>query len=93
MKTQHTPGPWFVGSTGGAPEVLSKERRIAKVLYHIGSEDTEVFPNARLIATAPDMLQTLRYILDLAEEDSKGIDGYGMIAEWARNQIRLATEE
>ena len=31
--------------------------------------------------------ETLQKILDLAEENTKGIDGYDDIAEWARNAI------
>ncbi len=31
--------------------------------------------------------QTLKHILDLAEENMKGQDGYEMIAEWARKAI------
>lgn len=41
---------------------------------------------------AVNPLQTLRHILDLAEENMKGIDGYEQIAEWARLHV-YSTEE
>lgn len=34
-----------------------------------------------------ELLQTMRHILDLADEQAKGIDGYEQIAEWARSAI------
>lgn len=34
-----------------------------------------------------EIIQTLKHIQDLAEENTKGMDGYEQIAEWARNQI------
>ena len=60
---EHTPGPWHIIQRGlGAPEVISSEsgRRIAKVLYHTGSEDEQVMPNARLIVAAPELLGAIR---------------------------------
>ena len=33
-------------------------------------------------------IQTLKHILNLAEENMKGMDGYEQIAEWARNQLK-----
>ncbi len=59
---KHTPGPWKLDLGLGAPEVVGNNRRIARVLYEGGSEDNEVDANARLIAAAPDLLGTLRYI-------------------------------
>jgi hypothetical protein len=39
------------------------------------------------VVESKDYLQTLRHILDMAEENTKGIDGYEQIAEWARNAL------
>lgn len=57
---RHTQGEWRLrpGVTG-APIVETDEREIAKVLYHGGSEDSEVLMNARLIVAAPVMLKAL----------------------------------
>ncbi len=69
--TQPTPGLWKVDEdwTFGAPEVISKLRRIARVLYHGGSEDIEVHANARLIAAAPEMLAALIHVAEIYEGD------------------------
>lgn len=53
---KHTPGPWKVKQGLGAPDIVSKERLVARALYHMGSEDREVDSNARLIAAAPELL-------------------------------------
>lgn len=37
--------------------------------------------------------KTLKHILDLAEENTKGLDGYGMIAEWAHKAINWSRKE
>ena len=57
----HTPGPWFVVGRPGyeALEIHAPHRRVAKSLYHMGSEDTEADANARLIAVAPEMFGRL----------------------------------
>lgn len=54
--TNHTPGPWRVEESWGAPCIQAKKRPVATVLYHNGSEDPDVEANARLIAAAPDLL-------------------------------------
>ena len=57
----HTPGPWIVDGKPGyeAPEIHAGNRRIARVLYHLGSADREVDANARLIAASPVLLELL----------------------------------
>ena len=35
------------------------------------------------------MIETLQHILDLAAENTKGQDGYEMIAEWARHIVTV----
>ena len=56
-----TPGPWKLKpDLRGAPIVQTNEREIAKVLYHLGSEDREVGHNARLIAAAPEMYKAIK---------------------------------
>ena len=61
----HTPGPWAIDpltERSAAPEIVGNGRRIARVLYWMGSEDNEVKPNARLIAAAPEMLAALKMV-------------------------------
>ena len=63
----HTPGPWKINRGFGAPEIHSKQRRIAKVLYHMGSEDTEVDNNSHLIKAAPNLLSACESALESIE--------------------------
>ena len=73
----HTPGPWIIDkllSDKGAPIItaksswLKRSRAIAKVLYEGGSEDPEVYPNALLIAAAPEILKALKNMVREWEE-------------------------
>ena len=66
----YTPGPWRIDGKPGyeAPEIHATNRRIARVLYHLGSEDREVDANARLIAAAPELLVSLQELMDLVED-------------------------
>ena len=64
----HTPGPWRINtrlSRNGAPVISGDGRDIAKALYHMGSEDPEVDANARLIASAPELLEALECLMKL----------------------------
>lgn len=81
METQakHTPGPWHVGTGNGEGSIFADAGRMrlesgGTTLYPIckingswaGRED-ETAANARLIAAAPDLLDRLAYIADMAE--------------------------
>lgn len=78
MNTQHTPGPWRYDRrnpspttgehmiAGGKPGYLAEVR-------DCGSGD--VVANARLIASAPDMLQALHAVIALlSDPDADGTD-------------------
>jgi len=85
MMSKHTPGPWHVDGypTLEAPEIHSEHRRVAKALYHRGSEDKEVAWNAYLIAAAPDLLTACK----------AQYDGVEALREWLnREQIDLASD-
>ena len=64
----HTPAPWEVVKTIGAPEITGDNRRIARILYDPGSEDEQVHANAQFIVTAcnshHDLLDALQLLLD-----------------------------
>ena len=91
MKTQHTPGPWFIerrtydnettyyGVTASDGHGWSGNRYMS-VSGCIDEHD------ARLIAAAPELLEALR---DLLEQT--GLDGWR--AEKARDAIAKATKE
>ena len=68
---QHTPGPWWQGSTlddsvfaaGGGDEVcvaVCPERSVI-------SDGAETYANARLIAAAPDLLEALKAVVAVAD--------------------------
>jgi hypothetical protein len=67
MPNKFTPGPWVIAPDpkhlAAAPVVISSTRNIAKVLYHLGSEDNEVNANAHLIAAAPELLEVCEKLL------------------------------
>ena len=60
MTTQHTPGPWRL-SSGDETEIFSGARPVARA--HCGGLTSVKLPeaeaNARLIAAAPELLDTL----------------------------------
>ena len=65
MNTQHTPGPWAVGSEGGHIETANAWRMSIAICYNKDSKadgvSKEAFEaNARLIAAAPDLLEALQ---------------------------------
>jgi len=61
----YTKGEWYIEKTyGSIPEIRTKERRIAKPLYHMGSEDREVEANSYLIAACPEMYEALKAIIE-----------------------------
>ena len=85
----HTPGPWHTDGTAGfeALEVRSNDRRIAKSLYHRGSEDREADANARLIAAAPDLLAACK----AARRALQAADSRGFIsAVYEIEQLEIA---
>lgn len=74
MKTQtHTPGPWKVSSGSDGREIIfhscGVSFPIAKVSDGLGKANgfKEAQVNARLIASAPDMLKALKMVKDKME--------------------------
>ncbi len=64
-QTKHTPGPW--GHMAGMPtNVLSGSGlRVARCDFDGDFDHPTAHANARLIATAPEMLDALRDLLDV----------------------------
>ena len=93
---EHTPGPWTVSNGhlirvnhGGAGECICGVHRIGK---YRGAGDTVPLANARLIASAPDMLDALRTI---AKEQSAptAIEAADLFQAIARLAVIKATGE
>lgn len=106
-KSQHTPGPWLVGELApGKPYVfVEEEREIARLYDKRGSFPQasiagndylyggQAEANARLIASAPDLLASLKYVLPLVEDMEKRIKRATTETPWgvvAANAIRAA---
>ena len=88
---KHTPGPWiiddesFTDLDGSETIVIFTPEgrgygRVAMVYAEHG-RDSELWPNANLIATAPDLLEALEYLVldlensgEILETDSKRIE-------------------
>lgn len=74
MSAKHTPGPWsyprypngvstlVYAAAGGKPEAFP----VASATYGVPDEEREA--NARLIAAAPDLLETLKGIVENAHQ-------------------------
>ena len=63
--SKHTKGPWVVyddsneGKTNRL-EIAARGKTVARIYHSVPEED---WPNARLIATAPDLLEALQTML------------------------------
>lgn len=64
--SMHTCGPWVPSQHGFQVLTADRERSIAQIM-HTGISPDEHFANSRLIAAAPDLLESLRHILPLAK--------------------------
>lgn len=73
MSTKHTPftqGPWHVGERKQASVVYDESGyAIANAeVYHGKHSYDESLANARLIAAAPELLEALRALVEMADE-------------------------
>lgn len=68
MSAKHTPGPWHTAGDQGV-QIRSQRDQIAKVWTMRGNEWKA---NARLIASAPELLEALKAVL-ANSLDSKGL--------------------
>lgn len=82
MKTQYTPGPWFIGDLS-VSEIVDKDRRHICRLDGLGPDSTrkdqgERNANARLISLAPEMADALRDVLGFLEDMAEDYSDYGI---------------
>ena len=69
-KTQHTPGPWDVSPYNN---ITSKNGTIAKTEQMPGNDEAERKANARLIASAPELLLIAKdYVMFCELHDLEG---------------------
>jgi len=87
--SKHTPGPWTFGHWGNdfwvgtQPNGLSG--KVARVLWGMGEGVEEGRENARLISSAPDLLDALREIASIGQAS----DAFANL-ELAREKARAA---
>jgi len=108
--TERTKGFWKIdkiATAGGAPIIVSDKcwlggkRHIAKVLYHSGSEDPEVYPNAKFICLAVNyhdrlveaLKETVKQISMACEtKDCRGIKCSGCVLKLNSSTRELLSE-
>ena len=93
METKHTPGNWMAQEGQIYPEETGKT--LALIPYFDGEDEQEA--NAKLIASAPELLKTLNKLKDcVAKSCSIGSDPklYELLQVWqeAAQAINKATE-
>lgn len=65
--TKHTPGPWGIIKGEFGPVIFSGETGAMVAQPVRGSSDDERQANARLLSAAPDLLQSLKEVVDWLE--------------------------
>ena len=98
MSAKHTPGPWsyprypngvstlVYAAAGGKPEAFP----VASATYGVPDEEREA--NARLIAAAPELLETLETLLSLHDARVDTADAWNVSMEEARAVIAKAVQ-
>ena len=74
----YTPGPWIHEATSEAQLIKSKQGYlIAEVAqdetYDYAADMREAEANAHLIASAPELLEALKYLRNVADSDVRGV--------------------
>jgi len=106
MTTQHTPGPWRViiddtgGSFTGWPSVSASDELDCSIVHRAGFKQEywgdlsqrEAIANARLIASAPELLELLEDVISIGGGMVEEIYGYSFV-ESVRAAIAKATGE
>ena len=78
--SKHTPGPWEVNIDAIGDIFISGAN--SEYVAEIGSsEDKAAMNDANLIAAAPELLEALKYFLDVYEQE-----------EWVSNEIGYAAD-
>jgi len=89
-KATHTPGPWRFDEA--EERVVNSDHGAIADLYARGNGDSEMLPNARLIAAAPDLLAACRLMLDEFSEWERPEEPETSPAAKARNDAVRAYE-
>jgi hypothetical protein len=90
MRPMHTPGPWHLDETEYTLFVVSDVCDIVATLAQDAVGIESVIDNARLIASAPELLEALRETLSCIDQHTED-PVVGPIIEQARQAIAKAT--
>lgn len=101
MSAKHTPGPWIIGESSMADREITTQDRLDKSYgpiceidcYFEGQHGVEQEANSRLIAAAPDLLESLVNIVGLAKLAAAPIHQYKAAIAAAEAAIRKALGE
>ena len=78
MKTAHTPGPWTVNEIDATGEpskyYIFIEPNVAVIERKVDGQNECDFPDARLMAAAPDLLAALQGVLRVANRSTDEFD-------------------
>jgi hypothetical protein len=92
--TGHTPGPWHVGGAIDSVIFAPDGYAIADAKTFHGRRQNDMHANARLIASAPDLLAALQQCLVIVDAHRRAAGGEGDVAAMnARAAIARATGE
>jgi hypothetical protein len=99
MSSKHTPGPWQVGFADGSGHSYITNLQGRVVVrggydYHGIKHGVVKKSDARLIASAPDLLAVARLVDDVADRvDHEPDSAFGQLVDAARAAIAKATGE
>ena len=93
--TNHTPGPWALLDRAENSRTLTHITNGAHIVCTLGTTRTDGSPNhsanAHLIASAPDLLSALRFLLaDYVAIEGETLTGSSVPADMARAAIAKA---
>jgi len=82
--TKHTLGPWYITASSPYGIVYGADHTVIVPHYPIGYTTEQQWANARLTASAPELLEALKEVLELASgphelcaDDYCEAEGYG----------------
>jgi hypothetical protein len=90
MKTNHTPAPWFAVQYANCFDIQSEQGYCLNNVLDL-EQDDNAEANARLIASAPELLEALQSLLYVAERWADGVQFPSIIN--AKEAIAKATGE
>lgn len=98
MSAQHTPGPWTTTLSGEASFIPLRAHHCEKLGFCIGFVNYDIndgqgsipYANARLIATAPELLEALHRLVEIEDGPGMAVIGWSDAMDAARAAIAKA---